>query len=282
MLQFHHIKDDNAWAQFDAVGVARKALGFDRDDTLIEIFLDFEDEDYDKYTTLADLDPDWLREDQVISIDASRIPGFVNTTDQDSYTARAEFRNGNEELTIYTANRTRLEEAVGVDLVIINEVLGNVVMIQYKMLEMVGGKGKINWIYRPDAQLDAELKRMEIWDPSGNADDYRMLRDPFYFKFVTRRTIEKKPDAFYMPKDHFNMVHRDPKMHRPCEGVRIDRQKLRNSCLRSEVMLGLIRSGYVGTHGVEKDEIVEHIDGMASNQKAYVIAWKRRLRQEVG
>ena len=47
-------------------------------------------------------------------------------------TGLAVFKNGNERLDVYTANKGPLEKMLGVDLIYMNETVGNTVMVQYK------------------------------------------------------------------------------------------------------------------------------------------------------
>lgn len=78
---------------------------------------------------------------------------------------------------------------LGVDLIYFNESVGNIVMLQYKMLEpeRAADLGGTDWIYRPDAQLESELSRMRLPPIDEECDDYRLHPNPFFFKFVRRK-----------------------------------------------------------------------------------------------
>lgn len=78
----------------------------------------------------------YLYEDNVVHADASSIPGFDALAPD--VTGRAIFQKRDERLVIYTANKLPLEKMLGVDLIYINDTRGNVVMVQYKMLEQDG------------------------------------------------------------------------------------------------------------------------------------------------
>ncbi len=43
-------------------------------------------------------------------------------------------------------------------------------------------------------------------------------------------------------------------------------------------MLGLIRSGYVGTHRAETDALAAIIAAVAQGDRAVVFAWQQRMR----
>ena len=49
--------------------------------------------------------------------------------------------------------------------------------------------------------------------------------------------------------------------------------------LREADMIGLIRSGYVGTHGAETTALKVIIDSVAKGSKAVVLAWQRKMQQ---
>lgn len=82
-----------------------------------------------------------LYEDNVVNADATRLPGFDMIASD--ITGRAVFEKRDERLVIYTANKLPLEQMLGVDLIYINETRGNIVMVQYKMLEEVKTRTKI-------------------------------------------------------------------------------------------------------------------------------------------
>ena len=142
-----------------------------------------------------------LYEDNVVHSDASRLPGFdAVSTD---VTGRAVFRKGDERLVIYTANKLPLEQMLGVDLIYINETRGNIVMVQYKMLEEdKQDKNNRDWIFRPNQQLRDEIARMQLPNLAGPFSDYRLSRNPFFFKFVKRKVIEDTHQSFFVSLDH--------------------------------------------------------------------------------
>jgi hypothetical protein len=121
-----------------------------------------------------------LYEDNVVHADASQLPGFdVISSD---VTGRAIFQKRDERLVIYTANKLPLEKMLGVDLIYINETRGNIVMVQYKMLEEDRQEnGNYDWLFRPDKQLRDEIARMQIPVFKGVLADYRLSRNPFFF-----------------------------------------------------------------------------------------------------
>src|SRR5262249_29591634 len=138
--------------QEDAVRVALKAFGIDYEQpaNTLELARDSE-------TALSRLA---VMEDGAIEHDARTIPGFLLADSE--VTGRAIFVKGTEAVEVFTTNRRPLEHVFGVDLIYHNLRNRNLLMLQYKMLEKASDRaGGVDWIYRPDRQLDAELRRMK-------------------------------------------------------------------------------------------------------------------------
>lgn len=164
---------NNNWSHEDAIQTAMAVFGIRANEIPMSISL--------KSGTSSGLGliGPYLYEDNVIRADASAFPGF-DTVSPD-VTGMAVFQKRDERLVIYTANKLPLEEMLGVDLIYINDTRGNIVMIQYKMLEEKNSQSdKKDWIYRPDGQLSEELARMRIPACQGEISDYRLNRNPFF------------------------------------------------------------------------------------------------------
>jgi hypothetical protein len=213
----------------------------------------------------------------VVHHDASRLPGFDAISSD--VTGRAVFRKGDEQLVIYTANKLPLEKMLGVDLIYINETRGNIVMVQYKMLEQSKQQESRDWLFRPDSQLRAEMDRMRIPDIEDTPEDYRMSRNPFFFKYVKRKIIDDTHQSFFVSLDHLNQILASRKARGPRGGVRISYEALSGTYLREADMLSLIRSGYVGTHSVETGALKTIIQEVAQGSRAIVLAWQQRMQE---
>jgi hypothetical protein len=81
------------------------------------------------------------------------------------------------------------------------------VLVQYKMLEPFRGASGVDWIYRPDAQLDEEIARMDRFrrGPQSSSRGYRLNPEAFYMRFVKRDAKASSP-AISMPIDHFKQI----------------------------------------------------------------------------
>lgn len=221
----------------------------------------------------------YLYEDNVVHSDASRLPGFDAIAND--VTGRAVFQKRNERLVIYTANKLPLEKMLGVDLIYINETRGNIVMVQYKMLEENEQKNGISdWIFRPDQQLINEIVRMKLPSFGGPPKDYRLSRNPFFFKFVKRRIVDEVQHSFFISLDHLNQILASPEKNGPRGGIRISYKALNGTYLREADMLSLIRSGYIGTHRSETMVLAAIINEVAKGNRAVVLAWHQKMQRD--
>lgn len=259
------------WAQTDAIKMAMQAFGLEA--SAIPRQIDLSD---DTDSTLEYFDASVL-EDNVIARDATVIPGYHLI---DRYvTGQAIFEKNGERLYVYTANKGPLEEMLGVDLIYVNEVAGNTVMVQYKMLNRdSGGVGEgTDWIFRPDEQFRKEIDRMKLPPVKKAFDDYRLNRGPFYFKFVKRKGTGKSHQGYAITLDHLNEILKSPESRGVRGGVRVSYEALGRSYLRETDLIGLIHSGYIGTHRVESEALNPLIERVSQGDRALVLAWQRNV-----
>lgn len=259
------------WAQEDAISLAMAAFGLRGTDTPNQVAL--------KRGSSSGLSliGAHLYEDNVVHAEASRLPGFDAIAPD--VTGRAVFERAGERLVIYTANKLPLEHMLGVDLIYINETRGNIVMVQYKMLEEVKSEcGGRDWIFRPNRQLHQEISRMRLPEFAGSPRDYRLNKSPFFFKFVKRKVVDDSHQAFLISLDHLSQILADPTTKGARNGVRVSYDALDGTYLREADMLSLIRSGYVGTHRDETEALATIVAGAAKGNRAMVLAWQRRVQ----
>lgn len=263
---------NNSWAQEDAIRLAMAAFGIKGHPIPDQVVL--------KRGSSSGLGlvGTHLYEDNVVRSDASSLPGFDAISSD--VTGQAVFQKREERLVIYTANRLPLEEMLGVDLIYINETRGNIVMVQYKMLEENNhSDASSDWIFRPDKQMRKEIARMRLPDLEGSVGDYRLSRNPFFFKFVKRKVVNDKTQSFLVSLDHLNKILEDPEAKGPRGGVRVSFNTLDGTYLREAEMLGLIRSGYIGTHKAETTALATIIREAARGNKAVVLGWQRKIQE---
>lgn len=197
-------------------------------------------------------------------------------------TGRAVFRNRDEELEVITANRRELEHCLGVDLIYVNLTRQNVVMLQYKMLEPSESESDDeDWIYRPDAQLRKEIKRMDAFAARCpiRSDQYRLNPTVFYLKFV-KRDARLASGGIITPLDHFKQILSDP-MHRgPRNGLRIGFKALNGRYMRHVAFIDLLRSGYIGADASTTTHIRTLIDAVLDANTAVVAAIQYRPMEQ--
>ena len=259
------------WGQLDAIKTAIAAFGLSKSAVadLVEV------------TDGADSTVKYLNaralEDNVIARDATVIDGY--SLIEKHVTGLAVFENGDERLNVYTANKGPLEKMLGVDLIYVNETVGNIVMVQYKMLEPARGGGSTvtDWIFRPDPQFEKEVARMKLPPVRGRIADYRLHRSPFFFKLVKRKGDGESHVSFVVTLDHIERIVSSSKGKGPRSGIRVSYQALDGAYLRESDLIGLIRSGYIGTHRVESAALRPIISEVARGNRALVLAWQRRI-----
>jgi hypothetical protein len=266
------------WEQLDAIRTAIAAFGLSKTDFPVSV--DVADGS-DSTLNFLDTNEAHVLEDNVIATDASVIPGF-DLVDR-HVTGRAVFMRGDQRLDVYTANKGPLEIMLGVDLIYINQTAGNTVMIQYKMLEQHVDPvtAKADWLCRLDQQFRDEMARMKILPIAGTIDDYRLSRNPFFFKFVHRKGDGESHHSCIISLDHLNQLLLSPKCKGPKDGVRVSFDSLDGVYLRETDLIGLIKSGYIGTHRIETDALKLLIQAVSEGKRALVLAWQKRVQKEL-
>ena len=250
--------------QVDAVATALKVFGVSTDDSAELLELTGEGD--------STLDQLRISEDSVIEHDARTLDGFQ--LEDSDLTGRAVFVKNDERLEVITANRRPLEELFGVDLIYVNETMGNIVMVQYKMLEREGGSRTADWTYRPDAQFWEEAGRMKRWvaaDASQQPGDYRISNEVFYLKFV-KRDAKLGRAPIVIPMAHFEELEKDPSSRGPRGGLRVSFETLQGRYLRQTAFLDLIRSGYIGADSQAASAYTALIEEVLRGGKGVVAA----------
>lgn len=220
-----------------------------------------------------------LQEENAIIHDATRVPGF--TLIEQNLQGMFTFRQGEEALTIYNAHAGPIEEMLGVDLVYVNEVQGSIVMVQYKVLERTRETvdRKADWYFRPDPQFHDEIGRMRLPEMKQAPKDYRLHRDPFFFKFVRRKQLPTPSDSsLVLSLAHVQHVLASPAHLGPRGGVRFSYEALQGQYLRESDFIGLVRSGYIGTHRIESDWLKIVLEKISGQKRGLVLGWQRRIQ----
>lgn len=112
-----------------------------------------------KRSFLDGLPKAYAREDQMIFHDMGHVPGLEKI--KSSITGTATFANVRVRLDVILANRTRLEEQTGSDLIYYNATYQSFVLVQYKAMEPTDDPQERAVFRLPNKQLAEEIGRMD-------------------------------------------------------------------------------------------------------------------------
>lgn len=271
MLGLHKPVENSIEAQErDAVQMALHAFGLESDALATQLNLAKDSNSALAYTRIM--------EDAVIEHDARVVPGFDLVSSEISGVAT--FRNGEQTLEVFTANRRQLEDAFGVDLIYLNTLHQNVVMVQYKMLEPHGSDSESDWVYKEDRHLRKQLKAMAKFSTSSlPSSGFRLCSDAFYFKFA-RRYGEKSKGHILLPLRHFEHLMGNPKFNGKTGRLKIGYRALAGNYLRQSTFFGLLQSGYIGSHTETTTHLRTLIDAVRMIDSSLVLAIQRTTTEE--
>lgn len=198
-------------------------------------------------------------EDHFIAHDAS---GFPEATRKESTIVGTVFQLGNRMVEVMNVNRTGIENALGVDLIYYNEQFGAWTMLQYKALEGHAPAG-----FRPNAQFDAELRRMlrfrrkhrDRWKQRDDLTGYRLCGDGFYFKFCSRIQLEILSPGLlpgmYLPRPYLQALLRS--QGTGSRGGRFLTEENAGRHISNTLFATLVRDAWIGTRGLSSRKIAQ-------------------------
>jgi hypothetical protein len=226
-----------------------------------------------------------LREDQMITNDLMKLPGYeiLKTSAHNSVV----FGNSQSKLTVVVANRLPLEEQLGVDLIYFNETFHCFLMIQYKTME----KEREEAVFRfPNKQLTLEIERMkEILNllkecPANNtADGYRLTENPFFLKMCPRIVFE--PDniglvkGMYLPLEYWELIIQHPTLVGPKGGNRLGYSNVRRYFDNTE-FITIASNGWIGTNINQSSMLEAAIKSTLENGRTAILAIKQVLNKK--
>ncbi|MCU7730914.1 hypothetical protein ODJ79_44980 [Actinoplanes sp. KI2] len=197
-------------------------------------------------------------EDHLINHDVERFSNWLPASTE-SVAWRA-FTDGQSRLFVMNANRTAVENTLGVDVVYFNERRSSFVLVQYKKMsrEQLKADGSRTLGYRPDSKLKGELARMEKVDRlcSGTSGEFRLLRSACWMKLCEPSGIVKDPSALvrgmYFAREHFLDLMDTSKG--PRGGIRLTYDNVQRH-LNNTQFIELVRDGWIGTSGSGSDQV---------------------------
>lgn len=195
----------NLAAQKEAVLTALLVAGQDFDRTVVRRWAPSER----PVSFLDGLGEQRLSERHMILADFRRFPGFEAM--EGSVKSSVIFTSPSETLTVVHADSAPLEQLTGADLIYYNETYKSFIFVQYKALE---GGDDIG--YRPDAQLDEEIRRMDALlatagpSQTNRCWDFRLHGNPFFIKLCPRKDFAPEDTALtkgmYIPLVYWKLL----------------------------------------------------------------------------
>jgi hypothetical protein len=265
------------WAfQRDAVVTALEIAGIPKTDLRIAPQIS---DDLDAGTTsIFDSEDDVTTvEDLVILQDLDNVDEDWNLLKRQRYPAKT-FQNGDTKLTVILANKLELEKQLGTDLIYVNETLKSVVFVQYKMFK--GRDGEEG--YRPDAQLEEEIKRMDAAAKTLSAipedqscDGYRMAKDPFFLKFCSKLLTHESDGhvpGVYVPLSYWKLVANTPAIEGPKGGKVVKADSFGRRHLTPTNFIDMVGRGWIGTSALQAKVLVPYLKGAMAGKKGVVLA----------
>lgn len=162
------------------------------------------------------------------------------------------FTDGQRRLFVMNANRTSVENTLGVDVVYWNEHFDSFVLIQYKKMRREGDGHERELTYRPDANIEAELQRMRAVDEACAVQDgdFRLLATPCWLKLCDPKPVVKDPSkligGMYFAREHFDYLLQSCKG--PRGGARISYTNV-DRYFNNTMFVDLVRDGWIGSRG---------------------------------
>jgi hypothetical protein len=216
-------------------------------------------------------------EDDLIAHDAQRFRDWLGPEQWLERYAWAGFRQGNQRLVIYNANRKPAEKTLGVDLIYYHEARDSFVLVQYKRMSK---KGTSEWRYYPnsDSNLTQQLERMRAIDKEcerlqSDTDDYRLSARPSWFKLcqgdslmLDARTLAP---GMYLAREHFDRIYR--KFQAPGNSKSFSRKTVERYLDNTE-FTDLVAGGWIGTSGFGSRGVQQQLELSLDGSREVVFA----------
>lgn len=239
-------------------------------------------------TSIFDTDEDVTSvEDLVILQDLDEADEDWKFVKRQHYPAKT-FANGDTKLTIILANKQPLETQLGVDLIYVNETLKSVVFVQYKMFKGIDGEDG----YRPDAQLEAEISRMDaaaaklaVSAADESCDGYRFASDPFFLKFCSKllsHDTRGHVPGIYVPLSFWKRLVKTPAAKGKRKGTIVYAETFGRRHFTPTHFIDMVGRGWVGTSALQTDVLAPYLKDAVNGKRAVVLAVESTLPTDPG
>jgi len=171
-------------------------------------------------------------------------------------------------------------QATGADLIYINETRASFVLVQYKSFRNEESNGASRLVYRPDAQLAAELERMHKIKPGkrdGTLGTYRLHRGCCYLKIckpVVRvdHPADELVTGMYLPLDYYDELVASDDVKGPRDGVALSYATVARY-LNNDLFVQLVRGAWIGSRGATTKRLTGiALAGLAADRSVTIAA----------
>lgn len=217
-----------------------------------------------------------LREDPMVIHD-SQVFGEWEKISQ-YIVGAAEFTKDGHKLTIMNANRHKIEETIGVDLIMYHHSFKSYVLIQYKRLVKDGDILS----YRPiDKSYIDEIKRMEEFQEKNvtlkgaTANDFRLNNEFFYFKLCQSQI--KNPlstemiSGMYLPLSYWKILL-NSEITLGERGGRLLSYSNVKRYITNTLFIKLVQHGWVGSQLFDTEAITQKIQEAIAGNRSVILA----------
>jgi len=217
-----------------------------------------------------------IREDPMVIHD-SQVFGDWGKISQFVVGAAVFFKEGHK-LTIMNVNRHKIEETLGVDLLMYHHTYKSYVLIQYKRMIKDGE----SLSYRlGDISYKAEIGRMESFQrksqiiTESKPDDYRLNDEFFYFKLCPADIKEpmstKMIPGMYLPLSYWKLLLSSDATLGERGGRKISYGNL-DRYINNTLFIELLQSGWIGSQVSDTELITKQIQESIAGNHSLVLA----------
>lgn len=253
----------------DVVGISLEIAFGDRENLVLKDELMIGASTEKQSSFLGMLEGTGYTEDEIIAYEMRRFDGLRLLRELNP--RAVEFEQNGSVLRVIHANRNKLENTLGVDLIYVSEYFGSIVGVQYKMMR--GDFSSAH--FTPDENFIKQLRTMDdTWrripfSPIVSQNDYRLNQLPFYFKFISK--IEKNFGddtlcrGMYMPSDLVSQLCNSTPQEKI--GTKHQTRYLTNTDFSS-----LVRHGWIGTSFNQRTVLEELTRQTINSRKSLIVA----------
>ena len=215
-----------------------------------------------------------MTEDQMIVQDQSVF--MSEKFQKENFLISKTFKNyaNGRRTTVFYANRTPLERAIGVDLILYNSEYKSYLFIQYKRRKKEGD----NSVYRFDKQFDSEIFRMKtMFDKTIEVTDSRLNSNPFYLKFCPSNQSELLSGDLQLIKGIILPLHsffyfREKGLFVGKRNGELLSFKNVPQYMDNTMFINLYKNGWIGSSEIDKENIEQYIKEQLDKKHSVIAA----------